>query len=70
MALTSNKFKRSSLLGVSSASTEFGYPNSDEAATVLPQQASSLCSHDIAFASNAFGYPNTAACLALVRANP
>ena len=28
MALTSNKFKRSSLLGVSSASTEFGYPNS------------------------------------------
>lgn len=28
MALTSNKYKRSSLLGVSSASTEFGYPNS------------------------------------------
>lgn len=33
MAFASNKFKRSSLLGVSSASTEFGYPNSDEAAT-------------------------------------
>lgn len=36
MALTSNKFKRSSLLGVSSASTEFGYPNSDDTATALP----------------------------------
>ena len=68
MALTSNKFKRSSLLGVSSASTEFGYPNSDEAATVLPQQTSSLCPHDIAFASNAFGYPNAASCSAFVRA--
>lgn len=36
----------------------------------MSEQASSLCPHDIAFASNAFGYPNTAACPALVRANP
>lgn len=36
----------------------------------MSEQASSLCPHDIAFASNAFGYPNVAACSALVRENP
>lgn len=81
MALTSNKYKRSSLLGVSSASTEFGYPNSGMLLrhylskhrlcvhTWLSEHRR-LCPHDLASASNAFGYPNAAACSALVRENP